>query len=321
MSDDGSGGRWWSPRLALHAAALAWGSQHVIIKGVVVDGAAPSLTNAVRFFVAAAISLPLAPQLCRPAADGEARSVWRAGAELGLWMFLGFALQAVGLQYTTASRSAFLLYLNVKLVPVLGFFCCGRHVPWKAWASAAIALAGTMLIAYDGSPPNVGDAWSLAAAVASALFILRLEDAASTTMLGAAALNAATLATSALLCVAWALVEPLGSLVGAAPRARARWTYDVPETALELLREQWAPLLYLALVPTVACNWLQTHGQRSVRAQDAAVIFALDPVYGAAFAWLLRGEELGTNGYGGIALVLVAVALSYSQDAEPPKVA
>ena len=50
--------------------------------------------------------------------------------------------------------------------------------------------------------------------------------------------------------------------------------------------------------------------------QDAAVIFALDPVYGAAFAWLLRGEELGTNGYGGIALVLVAVALSYSQGPE-----
>jgi len=28
-------------------------------------------------------------------------------------------MQAVGLRYTSASRSAFLLYLNVKLVPVL----------------------------------------------------------------------------------------------------------------------------------------------------------------------------------------------------------
>ena len=35
--------------------------------------------------------------------------------ELGLYTFLGFGLQAIGLETTTASRSAFLLYLNVKI--------------------------------------------------------------------------------------------------------------------------------------------------------------------------------------------------------------
>jgi hypothetical protein len=42
------------------------------------------------------------------------RSTLIAGCELGLWTFLGFGLQAVGLETTTASRSGFLLYLNVK---------------------------------------------------------------------------------------------------------------------------------------------------------------------------------------------------------------
>ena len=55
-----------------------------------------------------------------------------------------------------------------------------------------------------------------------------------------------------------------------------------------LLQTQAGPLLYLALLPTVATNWLQTFGQRRVNAQDAAVIFALDPVYGAFFAYLLQ---------------------------------
>merc|ERR1711924_402034 len=45
--------------------------------------------------------------------------------------------------------------------------------------------------------------------------------------------------------------------------------------------------------------------------QDAAVIFALDPVYGAFFAYLLQGEQLGRSGYVGVVLVLAAVLISY----------
>ena len=33
---------------------------------------------------------------------GSAAETWRAGAELGLWMFTGFAFQSIGLGYTTA---------------------------------------------------------------------------------------------------------------------------------------------------------------------------------------------------------------------------
>jgi len=45
----------------------------------------------------------------------------------------------------------------------------------------------------------------------------------------------------------------------------------------------WA-VLYLGVVTTALCNWLQTLGQREVGAEQAALIFALDPVWGAFFA-------------------------------------
>ena len=38
------------------------------------------------------------------------------------------------------------------------------------------------------------------------------------------------------------------------------------------------PLLYLAVGVTFGAQWLQTLGQSSVSAADAAVIYALDPV-------------------------------------------
>ena len=68
----------------------------------------------------------------------------------------------------------------------------------------------------------------------------------------------------------------------------------------------------LRVVTTAVANWLQTIGQAGVRAQDAAIIYSLDPVYGALFSWLLLGETLGSQGFAGGALVLAAVALSRS---------
>ena len=65
----------------------------------------------------------------------------KAGAELGVYTTLGFAFQSIGLLSTTAARSAFLLYLNVKIVPFLAFLFLGRSLS-RTWTSAFLALAG-----------------------------------------------------------------------------------------------------------------------------------------------------------------------------------
>jgi drug/metabolite transporter (DMT)-like permease len=66
--------------------------------------------------------------------------------ELGLYTFLGFSLQAVGLETTTAARSAFLLYLNVKMVPFLAYALYGRSISTTTWTSALLALTGELLL-------------------------------------------------------------------------------------------------------------------------------------------------------------------------------
>ena len=287
--------------LILNGVTVLWGSQHAVIKSVVDATGSPEALNAVRFGIAALVALPFAPELV---GGDDSDDTWSAGAELGCWMFAGFALQAVGLQLTSASRSAFLLYLNVKLVPVLAFLLYGRQIAARTWASAAVAVAGTTLLSFDGTPPCAGDGWSLAAALTSAAFILRLERYSS--RFDAAALNAATLATTAALCAGWALTA--AAFDSAVPGAA-----ELPATLArqaELMAGQAPALLYLSLVTTALANWLQALGQKSVSAQDAAIVYALDPVYGALFAAALLGERLGPQGLAGAALVLAAVALS-----------
>lgn len=102
----------------------------------------------------------------------------------------------------TGSRSAFLLYLNVKLVPFFAFVLEGRSISNATWISAFLAFAGTVLLSSDGTPPNVGDLWSVLAAATSAMFILRLEKYSGSC--DASRLNSANLWITAGLCGVWA---------------------------------------------------------------------------------------------------------------------
>mmetsp|Transcript_18693 Transcript_18693/g.31115 ORF Transcript_18693/g.31115 Transcript_18693/m.31115 type:complete len:425 (-) Transcript_18693:451-1725(-) len=267
----------------LNFVAIIWGSQHAVIKSSL-ETLSPGVVNLSRFVLGA---LMFSPFITLDSAT------WLAGTELGLYTFAGYAFQAVGLQYTTASRSAFLLYLNVKLVPILSGFLFGKKIELNTWVSAAIALTGTLLLAYDGQAPNVGDAWSIAAALASALFIIRLEKYSS--KFSAPSLNFASLSVVAILSAIWvALIDQPAHI----------------QAVLDDLSHAWQPVLYLGVVTTALSNLIQTIGQRSVSAEKAAIIYSLDPVYGALFSYWLLDERLGAQGVLGAILIMVAAGVT-----------
>ncbi len=267
-----------SPRLAgalvLVLLTLIWGSSFAVIRGAVASFP-PSLLVFLRFLVAA---LLFVPWLVR-------RRGWGlAGLELGFWLVLGYGTQAVGLATTTAGRSAFITALSVVLVPVFAG-ALGRAVPRRVWLGAALAFAGVGLLTYDGAPPNRGDLWTLGTAVTYAILILRLEDYARRLSVGRLTLAQifGVLAWSAL----WVAIDR------PAPAA-------VP----------WPAVVYLGVVATALATWLISLGQSRVSAAEAAVIYALEPVWAAIFAYLLLGEALGPRGLLGGGLVLAATLYS-----------
>lgn len=224
-------------------------------------------------------------------------------------MFAGYAAQAVALQTTTAARSGFLLYLNVKLVPLLARVLYGRRITPSVWASAGLALAGTVLLTYDGAPPVIGDLWSVAAAAASAMFIVRMERAATTAK--PAAVSAVALLGVAGFSGLWAAFS---GVLAAPGLSGVELVKHVTSGLVPGSPEVLAGVLYLGLVTTALSNYLQTLGQRRIPAERAAVLYALDPVYGAMFAYLLLGESLGPQGIVGAALVTLAAIWSNQSD-------
>jgi drug/metabolite transporter (DMT)-like permease len=328
--------------LLLNMVAVLWGTQHAVIKTVVEDSDAGPFTL-LRFGLAALLASPYTPGLAKfggnaqntvdeslsiTTADDKSASVattWRWGAEMGFWMFLGFAFQAVGLGSTTAQRSGFLLYLNVKFVPFLARILLGREISGATWISALTAFTGTALLAYGSGSGgnggaysfdlNAGDLWSIAAAAASAMFILRLERASSE-VADAAQLNAACLWVVTLLAAIWTVGGQ-----GGGPVADFHPWADVSS----IIYQHPLEMIYLSGVTTAFANWIQAKAQRDVSAERASVIYAMDPVYGAAFSYLLLGETLGgVPGWIGAGLITVAAAtnafmdLSGSDDTQDP---
>ncbi|KAJ1459459.1 hypothetical protein M885DRAFT_511434 [Pelagophyceae sp. CCMP2097] len=283
------------PYATLGLVTVLWGSQHAVIKfAEAEDGGGAAALTAARFAIAAACLAPWAP---------TDSTTWRRGAELGLLAFCGFACQAVGLETTTATRSAFLLYLNVKLVPLCLWGLEGVRPTPAVLASAFTALAGTALLVADASPGGaplglcVGDAWSVAAALASALFIVRLGKL-GTSDVSAAGLTAASAWTTAALAAAW-----YGATAWSADDFS--WTADfvAPQVSTNFI----LAALYLGAVPSALCGYLQTLAQRQVPASRAAIIYATDPLWAALFASAFLGEALGPRGFAGAGLIAAAV--------------
>eukprot|EP00804_Cyclotella_cryptica_P006382 CCRYP_014268-RA/>CCRYP_014268-RA protein AED:0.44 eAED:0.44 QI:0/-1/0/1/-1/1/1/0/557 len=252
---------------------------------------------------------------------------WRYGLELGIYMFLGYAFQAIGLESTTASRSGFLLYLNVKLVPFFSFLIFGRRIRTTTWISALVAFLGTALLSLDNANGrsfdsggvglnfalNAGDLWSIAAAAASAMFILRMEEA-SKAVRKSSELNAASLWTVFAISFCWTAVVSWNNLslndIGDGFDTNAQFLattiQNTVAATVSTIVDHPLQLIYLSAVTTTLANYIQSVGQKDISAERASIIYAMDPVYGAIFANLLLEEQLGAIGWVGSGLIVAA---------------
>ena len=264
--------------LTLIVITIIWGSTFVIVKETVAS-VPPPLLLALRFSVAALLFAWVRPS----------RKAIKPGLILGVLSFVGFATQTVGLVSTTASKAAFITGLSVILTPLFSALWFRQSVPARAFGAAAVALVGLGLMSLTG-PVGVtaGDLWVLGTAVFYALYILYLAEVAP--RYGALELSALQFWPMALLAWLWALPQ-LGQITELS--AGSVWS-----------------IVYLGAVATALVSVLQVRAQRVVSAPVAALVFVLEPVFAAAFAYVLLGESLGVWGWVGAGLIGVAMLLS-----------
>jgi drug/metabolite transporter (DMT)-like permease len=276
----------WLGVTALHAATLLWASTFLVVKDAV-SSVPPSVLILCRFVLAA---LVFAPFLRRSSSNLNGRAylqLWLAGFENAVWFTLIYATQSIGLQSSSASRSAFISVLYVALVPLVMRFS-GRRVRLVEWLVVLVAVLGIWLLTAPSGQAASGDAWVFSSVIFGAIQLVRLE--VLSVRFASWPLTAVTVCCGVILSLVWLV-------------------FDVRGAHFELLDRvsfPWWQVVYLGVIVTGLGTWLMAFGQARVSGVRTAMIFALEPVWAALLAAVVLGERLGLLGWCGGALVVAA---------------
>lgn len=247
-----------------------------------------------RFTLAAAVVLLLVP----PARRGwTGRGVLRV-IGVGVLLAVGLILQHLGLDLTTEAVSAFLTSLTILFVPLILTLVLRRPPAPVMWVGVVLATVGVWLM--TGAAPTgfgVGEALGLACALAFSLYILAVNAAAKTE--GAWRMSAGQFLVVGLLCFVTSALVPGGHHMR--PAATVGVLTGSPDV--------WLNILLLTTFPTLGAFSLLNLYQPKLDATRAALIYLVEPVIAAVYAWLMVGRRLDPMTIVGALLILAANVL------------
>jgi drug/metabolite transporter (DMT)-like permease len=277
--------------LALGFTALIWGATFVVVKDALAD-VSVFMYIAVRFTLAAVVMAIF----FRRALLGLSRGAIWAGAQIGFFMFAGYAFQTTGLQFTSPSKAAFITGSSVVIVPLLLAIFSKRRVNAWIWAGALAALAGLYFLTV---PPegfgglNRGDPLVFGCAVMFAVHMIFISRYIAHHSVGALAVM--QVATTAILAT---VALPLLSVTNV---EHPRWVWS-------------GALIFAVLITALGSTAFgfsaQTWAQQYTSPTHTAILISLEPVFAALTSWLLAREHLGGRILLGAALIFAGILLA-----------
>lgn len=274
----------WLAIGGLILVTVIWGGGFVA-SDMALESMRPFQIMTVRFFLAAVLMGLISIRSLR---GMKREAVW-AGILMGVALFAAFALQIIGLQYTTPSKNAFLTALNVVIVPFIAFLILKKKIGIKGIIGAVMSVAGVALLSLNGDLSlGLGDGLTLLCAVGFAFQIFLTSEFVK--KYPATVLNFVQMMTAFVLSVI--------SL------------FAFGETAFQVTSTGWLSVLYLGVVSTTVCYLLQTACQKYVDETKAAIILSMESLFGTLFSIIILHEIITPRMVAGCAIILAAVIIS-----------
>jgi drug/metabolite transporter (DMT)-like permease len=274
--------------LVLLLIALIWGVGFVPQR-LGMDYVGPVAFNGMRFLLG---SICLLPVLClSKSVSLESLFNWptlRLSVLLGCILFAGATLQQISIQFTSLANVAFISGLYVIVVPIIGFFI-GYKYKLIVWFGGFIAIAGLYLMTgSNGAVALKGDLLALLGAVFWAVHMLVLAKKA-------AKYNQLVLAFYQFLyCGLFSVLLAAGFEDHLLPDVAAGYIW---------------PLLNGVIVVGVAYT-LQVFVMQHAEPFTAALILALEAVFGAMAGYFFFNEQLAAAALVGALMMLVGCTLA-----------
>jgi hypothetical protein len=283
-------------KLGLLITAILWGSSLTVVKGAA-DTFNPNFILMCRFGLSAIILAIIFNKKLKKATKEDKK----AGFIVGIFLFMAYSSQTLGVTYADPGRSAFLSASYCVIVPFLSWAVTKKRPDKYNIGAAIIAVIGIYLISksgvdkgtsiLDASPEmKMGDGLALLSGFLFAAHIV--------------AVNYFTKGKDPIQMTIYQFTSAaiLSAIVTLLFEDNSHLTLASSRPVLELL--------YLAIFCTTVALLLQNIGQKYTDDSSAAIILGFESVFGILIPVLLGIESLTTYSVIGFILMFAAIMIS-----------
>ncbi|MCG2762442.1 MAG: DMT family transporter [Candidatus Atribacteria bacterium] len=265
---------------------IIWGSTFALIKGVI-NSITPYTFLTYRFLLAALILILIFWKRMKEINI----MILKKGSLIGVFLFLGYALQTVGLKYTTATKAGFITGFSVVLVPIISHLFIKEKVSRNSVIGVILAFIGLWFLNYNSSFSfNLGDFLVLLCAFSFAIHIISVG-------LFSKKLDYVLLAITQITVVF--VLSLLMALIFERPAIHLSYSSDI-----------WWSIVITGIFATALAFYMQNRFQRYSTATKTAIIFSGEPIFAAMFAYFLLGEKVGVIAWAGGLLIIFGMTIS-----------
>ena len=209
---------------------------------------------------------------------------------LGFILGVGQALQQISLIYTDVANTGVFTVMYVLIVPFISYFIFSKKIHWSVWPAAVLCVIGGLLLSeLKNISVRYGDALGVLSAFCWALHIIYISKTIKFFNFPI------TIAMSQCFFAFLFTVIPM-------------FVYE--ELSINNILKDGYEILYVGILSSGLAFLLQTYTLQNLTPAPAAIIFSLEGMFAAIFAWLILGQFLNEIKIIGIFLILLAVIFS-----------
>ncbi len=212
--------------------------------------------------------------------------IGKYGIFIGLFLFMGYGFQTVGLQYTTPANAGFITGLSVVIVPVLSAVILKTTPSKNTVFGAILACIGLALLSFQRFAMSYGDLLVLVSAFCFAMHIILVGKYSPRT--DTFLITTIQIGAVALFSTLFSFTEP---------------SFEFNLTIVEAL-------IITAFFATFLAFLIQNSAQKYVSPTHTGLIFAMEPVFAAVCSYLLIGEVFTLRKIVGCVCILLGMVLA-----------
>lgn len=289
----------YAGEIALLFNTLIWGATFALIKDAFTN-ISPMMFLGLRFGLATLIFLPFAYSHLK----NTNKKTILAGTILGLFYFAGFVTQTIGLNLTTATKSGFITGTFVVFIPVLQLIIERRKPKWYNLVSVLLVLIGLIMLSSKGdnlfefimqlgSDFNSGDLFTLICAILFAFQVVYVD-----------------LFTKKYNYLPMVFVQLLITGVGGFVLSFFFSLTSIEPIKFTFNTSLIFAILYTSIFASVLATVIQLKFQKAVSPTKAGIIFSIEPIFAAIFAYFLLSEKISNFGLVGCVLIFIGLIAS-----------